>query len=123
AGSCQTKPRMGRIINFRKDIDVIMMNGLKKYLKMKNMLINIFSFCLLLSLTSGCTKNNTDNSLFFPDFSMENPDIADPETATSLRVSTYNLWVQTGAAWDQRKSDVAKLIQDNKFEICGFEEA
>jgi len=87
------------------------------------MLINIFSFCLLLSLTSGCTKNNTDNSLFFPDFSMENPDIADPETATSLRVSTYNLWVQTGAAWDQRKSDVAKLIQDNKFEICGFEEA
>ncbi len=91
---------------------------------MKNILIHTISVFLLLLLTSGCKKSNNDNSLFFPDFSLENPDDQeDPETATSLRVSTYNLWVQSGAAWDQRKSSVAQLIQDSKFEVCGFEEA
>ena len=40
-----------------------------------------------------------------------------------MRVATYNLQVETGTGWTNRRERVAQLIKDYDFEICGFEEA
>ncbi len=89
---------------------------------MKKRLHISFLFVLLI-LTVNCHTEN-DNSKYFPDFEM-NPgeDAPDPKTDTSIRIATYNIQVQSGSAWNNRKAQLVNLIKTYNFELCGIEEA
>lgn len=97
---------------------------------MKNTVMYILLFLVLSAFTFSC-ESDKDNSLYYPDFAWnkENDDEngddenKDPETETSMRVATYNFKVESGDGWNSRRKQVAQLITDYNFEICGFEEA
>ena len=80
----------------------------------------------IFSVFASSCEDNKDNSLYYPDFTWDTGDgeeDEDPVTETSMRVATYNLQVETGTGWTNRRERVAQLIKDYDFEICGFEEA
>ena len=80
----------------------------------------------IFSVFASSCEDNKDNSLYYPDFTWDTGDgeeDEDPVTETSMRVATYNLQVETGTGWTNRRERVAQLIRDYDFEICGFEEA
>ena len=90
----------------------------------KIVIYTLISF--IFSVFASSCEDNKDNSLYYPDFTWDTGDGAedeDPGTETSMRVATYNLQVETGTGWTNRRERVAQLIKDYDFEICGFEEA
>ena len=77
----------------------------------------------IFSVFASSCEDNKDNSLYYPDFTWDTGDgeeDEDPVTETSMRVATYNLQVETGTGWTNRRERVAQLIKDYDFEICGF---
>lgn len=90
----------------------------------KIVIYTLISF--IFSVFASSCEDNKDNSLYYPDFTWDTGDgeeDEDPVTETSMRVATYNLQVETGTGWTNRRERVAQLIKDYDFEICGFEEA
>ena len=87
----------------------------------KIVIYTLISF--IFSVFASSCEDNKDNSLYYPDFTWDGEEDEDPVTETSMRVATYNLQVETGTGWTNRRERVAQLIKDYDFEICGFEEA
>ena len=79
----------------------------------KIVIYTLISF--IFSVFASSCEDNKDNSLYYPDFTWDTGDgeeDEDPVTETSMRVATYNLQVETGTGWTNRRERVAQLIKD-----------
>lgn len=78
----------------------------------KIVIYTLISF--IFSVFASSCEDNKDNSLYYPDFTWDTGDgeeDEDPVTETSMRVATYNLQVETGTGWTNRRERVAQLIK------------